>query len=65
MVQYANETGKWVPVSATVGFRPAANVVETIRFSPVTTSRLRILQAPNGGGKGGPSLMGLSEVEVR
>ena len=65
MVQYADEAGNWRPVSATPTFRPAAEAVETIRFSPVTTSKLRVLQAPNGGGLGGPSLMGLSEVETR
>ena len=65
MVQYADDAGTWKPVSATPEFRPAAEAVERIEFSPVTTSRLRILMAPNGGGKGGPSLMGLSEVEVR
>ncbi len=65
MVQYADEAGAWKPVSATPIFRPATGAVEIVRFSPVTTSRLRVLQAPNGGGNGGPSLMGLSEVEVR
>jgi hypothetical protein len=65
MVQYADEAGAWKPVSATPVFRPAASAVESVRFAPVTTSKLRILQAANGGGNGGPSLMGLSEVEVR
>jgi hypothetical protein len=65
MVQYADEAGTWKPVSATPVFRPAAGAMEIIRFSPVTTSKLRVLQAPNGGGNGGPSLMGLSEVEAR
>ena len=65
MVQYGDEAGNWKPVSATPVFRPAAGAVEIIRFSPVTTSKLRVLQAPNGGGRGGPSLMGLSEVEAR
>ena len=65
MVQYGDEAGNWKPVSATPVLRPAAGAVEIIRFSPVTTSKLRVLQAPNGGGEGGPSLMGLSEVEVR
>ncbi len=65
MIQYADEAGTWRPVSATPDFRPASGAVEVIRFSPLRTSKLRVLLAPNGGGKGGPSLMGLSEVEVR
>jgi hypothetical protein len=65
MIQYADEAGTWRPVSATPDFRPASGAVEVIQFSPLRTSKLRVLLAPNGGGKGGPSLMGLSEVEVR
>jgi len=68
MLQYFDQTGwdtgKWKPVSATPNWRPAEGPVERIRFTPVTTSKLRILMAPGGGGYGGPSLMGLSEVEV-
>ncbi|MFA5864082.1 MAG: discoidin domain-containing protein [Phycisphaerae bacterium] len=65
MIQYADETGTWKPVSATPDFRAAEAPVEQIKFTPVTTGKLRILMAPNGGGKGAPVLMGLSEVEVR
>ncbi|NLF17716.1 MAG: hypothetical protein GX595_10730, partial [Lentisphaerae bacterium] len=55
----------WKPVSATPDWRPAAAAVESLRFEPVLTRRLRVRQAPSGGGRGGPNLMGLSEVEVR
>ena len=55
----------WKPVSATPDWRPAAAAVEHLRFEPVLTRRLRVRQAPGGGGRGGPNLMGLSEVEVR
>jgi hypothetical protein len=65
MIQYVDEAGVWRPVSATPDFRPASGAVEVMHFSPLRTSKLRVLLAPNGGGKGGPSLMGLSEVEVR
>jgi hypothetical protein len=65
MIQYADQAGAWKSVSATPSFRAAANAVEIIRFSPVTTSKLCVLQAANGGSKGSAGLMGLSEVEVR
>ena len=54
----------WRPVSATPDWRPAGGAVERLRFEPVETRRLRVRQAPSGGGRGGPNLMGLSEVEV-
>jgi len=65
MIQYADESGAWKSVSATPDFLAAKGPVEKIKFTPVTTSKIRILMAPNGGGKGGPVLMGLSEVELR
>lgn len=58
-------SNEWKPVSSTPEWRPAAGPVETIRFAPVVTEKLRIVQAAGGGGTGGPNLMGLSEAEVR
>jgi hypothetical protein len=64
MLTYLDGT-EWKPVSATPTWRPAASAVEKLTFTPVTTTKLRLLQAAGGGGPGGPNLMGLSEIEVR
>lgn len=64
MVRYL-DGNDWRAASSTPTWRAATAAVERIAFEPVTTARVRVVQAPGGGGPGGPNLMGLSEVEVR
>ncbi len=65
MVQYADEVGNWRPVSATPTSRPAAGAVDNDPIFARDDQQAPRPTGPHGGGLGGPSLMGLSEVETR
>jgi len=64
-LRYPAGEGDWQPVPGLPLWRAAVEPVETIRFPTLRTRKLRVIQAAIGGGEGGPTLMGLSEVEVK
>lgn len=58
------QAGAWQDAPGYEQWRPARAAVEELRFAPVTTARVRLLQQAGGGNSTFPTLMGASEVEV-
>ncbi len=63
-VQVESEGG-WIDAPGFARWRAATFAVERIDLEGVVTGRVRILQAPGGGNRTFPNLMGLSEVRLR
>ena len=63
-VQVESE-GDWIDAPGFSRWRAATSAVERIDLGGVATARVRILQAPGGGNRTFPNLMGLSEVRLR
>lgn len=63
-LRYLDGGGNWQPIPGEPQWRAVAEGTETISLNSLKTRKLRIVQAPLGGGVISPMLMGLSEVEV-
>lgn len=58
----AEVDGTWRDVAAVRGLAPEP--MSVLQFTPVTTSRVRVLQAPSGGPAERPNIMWLREIEL-
>jgi hypothetical protein len=64
-VQYWNDAdGAYVDVSSTPQWQTARSLMGEHRFTPVRTTKLRILQDAHGGGPDRPDLMFVQEVQA-
>jgi len=64
-VQYQKEggwEGTWVDI--TPAWQEAQKAFEVIKFNPVKTKAIRVIQKANGGNHLTPNMMGISEIEV-
>jgi hypothetical protein len=66
MIQYKDgvSDADWKAVSATPQWIAADAPIQQVQFAPVFATTLRLLVAKQGGGIGGPTMFGVSEIEI-
>ncbi len=64
-VRYQSEDYNWMPVPSRPEWYAPTEPLELVELDGLRTRKIRIIQAANGGAATTPTLMGLSEVDIK